>query len=921
MKRYLLPFSLLFWLAACGGNNPGDTGTTGGTSSSPDGGTTGTTGQLTDADNDGVALEDGDCDDGDASVYPGAVEACNGQDDNCDGQVDEGFADTDGDGLPDCLDTEECDGVDNNGDGQVDEGYGDSDADGVADCMDVEECDGLDNNGDGNIDEGFDVDGDGVTSCADVPDCDDEDASRSPLLAEIDGDLIDNNCNGLVDEGYWAYGDLVITEIMANPGDVADPMGEWVELLNVTDRDLYLNGLQLVSDGDDAQIIDSADLLTVAPGDYVVIGNNADFATNGGVVEAYAYADITLSNESDSFAVYAGDLLIDQVQWDNGATMPDPDGASMSLDELYLGAAENDEPDGWCAAYQTWGDGGDYGSPGAANAFCQTTDHDGDGYGIAEGDCDDGDIAISPDATEIWYDGVDQNCDGHSDYDADFDDYDSDAYGGADCDDARVDVNPSQVEVCDDANVDEDCNGVADDDDSGVTDAATLYPDDDGDGYGATGSPVVTCESPTGYGVDDQDCDDHDPTIYPGAPETWYDGVDSNCDELSDYDADEDGFDSDAYGGTDCDDTRSDVNTDQVEICDDLNTDEDCNGAADDADPGTTDAVTYYPDLDEDGFGSDADRFVSCEPLTGWSDAGGDCNDDDATINPDATDTWYDGEDTNCDGWSDYDADRDGFDSDAWTGTDCDDDDGTVHPYAWEDDTDGVDNDCDGYIDTLDPDVPTRVGLTDDSASTITFSAFTFPFCGSDRSSAYVSSNGQITFDSVDTSYTESSTTFVSGQAAVAGWWDDLNPTSGGDVYWMEYDDAVAVWFIDVAEYGTVDANTFSFLFRSDGRIILEYGGMDAVDGLVGWSCGTGSDGASSVDLTAAIADLPTDSAGIGQGTEQAVYELFAGGTTTSGDVADQTFLFCAQAGDDLDGDGWTDTCGDSDDSDPLIYP
>ena len=50
-----------------------------------------------------------------------------------------------------------CDGVDNDGDGLVDEGFPDSDGDGIADCVDTETCDGVDNDGDGLIDEGFPI--------------------------------------------------------------------------------------------------------------------------------------------------------------------------------------------------------------------------------------------------------------------------------------------------------------------------------------------------------------------------------------------------------------------------------------------------------------------------------------------------------------------------------------------------------------------------------------------------------------------------------------------------------------------------------------------------------------------------------------------------------------------------------------------
>ena len=93
------------------------------------------------------------------------IESCDGKDNDGDGEVDEGFSDTDGDGTADCVDAEDCDGLDNDGDGEVDEGFPDADGDSTADCLDLEECDGLDNDGDGEVDEGFDKDEDGIADC------------------------------------------------------------------------------------------------------------------------------------------------------------------------------------------------------------------------------------------------------------------------------------------------------------------------------------------------------------------------------------------------------------------------------------------------------------------------------------------------------------------------------------------------------------------------------------------------------------------------------------------------------------------------------------------------------------------------------------------------------------------------------------
>ncbi|MFC1819435.1 MopE-related protein, partial [Thermodesulfobacteriota bacterium] len=95
--------------------------------------------------------------------------------------------------------------------------------------------------------------------------------------------------------------------------------------------------------------------------------------------------------------------------------------------------------------------------------------------------------------------------------------------------------------------------------------------------------------------------------------------------------------------------------------------------------------VTQIDDQDGDGY----------YPL---SIGGEDCNDNDSSINPQATEIWYDGVDQNCDGLDDYDQDQDGYP----LGPDCDDQNFYVNPNMTEQCSDGIDNDCDGTVDNTD---------------------------------------------------------------------------------------------------------------------------------------------------------------------------------------------------------------------------
>ena len=143
-----------------------------------------------DFDADGHTEDDGDCNDNNPGVYPGATEVLNGVDDDCDGVIDEGTAvfDDDGDGFNEYMG--DCD-----------------DDDPEIAPMVVEVCDGIDNDCDGIIDEetdSYDDDGDGYSEAD--GDCDDEDPAIGPGTEEVFNG-IDDDCDGLVDEGSEAFDD------------------------------------------------------------------------------------------------------------------------------------------------------------------------------------------------------------------------------------------------------------------------------------------------------------------------------------------------------------------------------------------------------------------------------------------------------------------------------------------------------------------------------------------------------------------------------------------------------------------------------------------------------------------------------------------------------------------------------------------
>ena len=432
-----------------------------------------------------------DCDDGNPLANESTTaETCDGVDNNCDGQVDEGltsswYADTDGDGYGDSssilVACEAPQGyVTDNTDCDDDNAW-------AYDISMAETCDGYDNNCDGQADEGvtttyyLDVDGDGqgnssltIESCTQpagyasvAGDCDDLNNAVHYQAIEI-CDEIDNNCDGLIDDGLGSY-------------YYAD-----------SDGDGY---------GDSNVSVQACE----APQGYVT--DNTDCDDNN----AWAF-DTNATETCDGV--------------DNNCDGQADEGATTTY---YLDI-----------------DGDNHGNPLLSIEDCQQPL----GYSTTGDDCNDFDGTVSPSETETC-DEIDNNCDGQIDealtttyyLDIDGDGYGNSSYSidacsspsgytsdGTDCDDLNASISPAAVEICDE--IDNDCDNDIDDTDGNVdvTTGWVFYIDSDGDGYGVNSSTTQACAVPSGYSSMDSDCDDGESTIYPNAPEIDDDGIDQDCD-------------------------------------------------------------------------------------------------------------------------------------------------------------------------------------------------------------------------------------------------------------------------------------------------------------------------------------------------------------------------------------------------------
>ncbi|MFY7970401.1 MAG: MopE-related protein, partial [Flavobacteriales bacterium] len=387
-------------------------------------------------------------------------------------------------------------------------------------------------------------------------------------------------------------------------------------------------------------------------------------------------------------------------------------------------------------------------------------DADGDGFGNAavsqsacslpvgyvsnSTDCNDGNNAVRPTATEVC-NTIDDDCDALIDEGVQttfYRDQDGDGFGNlavttqacsapvgyvsnsTDCNDNNNAVRPTATEVCN--TIDDDCDALIDE---GVQ--STFYRDQDGDGFGNLAITTQACSAPVGYVSNSTDCNDNNNAVRPNATEVC-NSIDDDCDTQIDEgvqttfyrDQDGDGFGNLAIttqacsapvgyvsNSTDCNDNNNAIRPNATEVCNSI--DDDCDTQIDEGL-----LVTYYQDNDGDGFGNSAITTSACSIPGGYSATGGDCNDNSNTIYPSAGEQ-CNSIDDDCDTLIDEgvvsqnwypDTDGDGYGAGTaivscsqpvgyvLTNTDCAPTNAAIHPGATEV-CNSLDDDCDTQID------------------------------------------------------------------------------------------------------------------------------------------------------------------------------------------------------------------------------
>jgi hypothetical protein len=186
----------------------------------------------------------------------------------------------------------------------------------------------------------------------------------------------DDVCDARSEHLSPGRGQVVFSEIMADPATTPDLAGEWLELFNVSDQPVDLQGCELRDQGRERYRIDSS--LVIEPRQYVLLVR-VESGEERAAGHAHAYTGVRLANVADEVILLCNDVLVDEVRYAVERGFPLIEGASMSLDPDEFSAELNDRPQAWCQSSlppeTTRGEQIDDtelqgGTPGRANATC-----------------------------------------------------------------------------------------------------------------------------------------------------------------------------------------------------------------------------------------------------------------------------------------------------------------------------------------------------------------------------------------------------------------------------------------------------------------------------------------------------------------------------------------------------------------------
>ncbi len=153
-----------------------------------------------------------------------------------------------------------------------------------------------------------------------------------------------------------------------------------------------------------------------------------------------------------------------------------------------------------------------------------------------------------------------------------------------------------------------------------------------------------------------------------------------------------------------------------------------------------------------------------------------------------------------------------------------------------------------------DPAGGTELSLDDDSASRVDLTGDPVVLYGTSYDHFWIGSNGYLTFESADTGYSVDLENHFD-QARISLMLNDLNPSSGGTISYLELSDRMVVTYLEVPEFSSDNDNTVQVEMFFDGTIRCTWLQIDCTNLIIGLSGGFGLPGDYvETDLSAAAA-------------------------------------------------------------------